>query len=106
MSTYEVFDLLYDDFWKKIEDKKFVFTQKYTISSKRIHLLKEGKKADPSECLEFLNDLQKIFAHDSGFSRFHFPCYPTSLNIVIHEFLSQNKEEMRMLHQFWHLVIE
>ena len=46
MSTYEVFDLLYNKFRKKFEDKNCVITHKYMPRSKRIHihLLRNEKK--------------------------------------------------------------
>lgn len=107
MSTYEIFDLLYNDFRKKIQDKNCVFTHKNTVRSQRIriHLLKDKKNADSLKCLEFLNELQEKFAHNIDWSPFYFQCHPSSFNIVFYEFLSQNKEEMKMLYQFCRLAI-
>ena len=108
MSTYEIFDLLYNEFRKISEDKNCIFTHQYTLGSQRIclHLLKDKEKADPVKCLEFLNELWGKVAQNIHWSPFYFQCYPSSFNIVVFEFLSQNKKELRMLKQFCCLAID
>ena len=70
-----------------------------------IYALRNKKNVDPTKCLEFLSELQEKFAHNIDWSPFYFQCYPSSLNIVVDELLSQNKEEMNMYQQFGRLAL-
>ena len=90
MTSYEISNLLYSDLRQKYEDDNLVFTQKYTVGR---------------QCLDFLNKLQEKYAYCSQWTSFYFSQFPTPHNIVVYQFLSENKKEVRMHEHFCRLAI-
>ena len=107
MTSYEISDLLYSDLRHKYEDDNLVFTQKYTVGRQqiRIHCLKNEKKLDVIECLDFLNKLQEKYAYCSQWTPLNFSQFPTPHNIIVYQFLSENEEEVRIYEHFCRLAI-
>ena len=107
MTSYEILDLLYSDLRHKFKDGNIIFTRKYTVGRQRIriHCLRDEKKPDTIECLDFLKKIQENYGYCSQWTPFYFSHFPTHHNIVIYQFLCENEEEVRMYELFSRLVI-
>lgn len=63
------------------------------------------KNIDAVECLGFLKKLQEKFAYVSGWTPFYFNCFSAGNNIVVYQFISKNKNEIRVFGYFCSLAI-
>lgn len=101
MANYEIFDLLYSEFRDKFDDDNVVFNQKCVVGKQRIriHFLHEEK------ILRNYKKLQEKFAYVSGWTPFYFNCFSAGNNIVVYQFISKNKNEIRVFGYFCSLAI-
>ena len=66
---------------------------------------KRKKKLHLIECFDFLNKVQGKYAYCLQWTPFYFSHFPTSYNIVIYHFLSENDEEVRMYEHICRLAV-
>ena len=103
MPSYQIYDLLFSDFMKKFDADSCVFTQKYVVGKQQItiHRLKSNDKLNVNECL----DSQESFGYYKDWSKFHFPYFVASHNVMVFQFLSTNDNEVLMYNNFCALAI-
>ena len=106
MSTYEIFDLLYDDFKNTFDGDDIVFTQRYVVGQQqiRVYQLKDSSKTEFVKALDFLTGYKKstcvIFT-----VRAFFKTFEARNGICVFEFFSLNKNKKELYEQFCDFAI-